>query len=447
MIIDGKALAADVEVETAERVKKLAEKGIVPGLATVLVGENPASQMYIRLKHSACTRVGIRSENVVLPENSSEEELIAKIQELNGRPDINGILLQLPLPKGLSPQKAMMSILPEKDVDGFHPVNMGALLLGAERLVPCTPRGIIYALERLGKKLEGAEAVIVGHSNVVGKPLAAMLLNRNATVQVCHVFTKDLAEHTRDAEILVVAAGVPALIKKEMVRPGAIVFDVGINRVGDKTVGDVDFDGRKGHCLGHNPCSGRRRTAHGGHAALPDGIGGREPDDLKMSLVIALAASREAVIGADRRAIAFLGPCPELEEELYSGQIKNDQELADRARELGASLQVSDGREKVWRRGDLLVGEVTEISAKLSRRRRIYLTPGASLQVDITSGEDSTSAGRGRRRRGEDQSLGRRGVHSLWQPFHTEAGLRRGGPGGGKGKRGSHQEHPGKSRR
>jgi methylenetetrahydrofolate dehydrogenase (NADP+)/methenyltetrahydrofolate cyclohydrolase len=245
MIIDGKALAADVEVETAQRVKKLAGRAIVPGLATVLVGENPASQMYIRLKHSACNRVGIRSENVVLPENSSEEELIARVLELNDRPDINGILLQLPLPRGQSPQRAMMSIMPEKDVDGFHPVNMGALLLGAERLVPCTPRGIIYALERLGKKLEGAEAVIVGHSNVVGKPLAAMLLSRNATVQVCHVFTKDLAEHTRDAEILVVAAGVPALIKKEMVRPGAVVFDVGINRVGDKTVGDVDYDAVK----------------------------------------------------------------------------------------------------------------------------------------------------------------------------------------------------------
>ena len=248
MIIDGKALAADVEAETARRVDKLAERGIVPGLATVLVGENPASQMYIRLKHSACSRVGIRSDNVVLPADSTEEQLIARIQDLNSRADINGILLQLPLPKGLSPQRAMMSILPEKDVDGFHPVNMGALLLGAERLVPCTPKGIIYALERLGMaggKLEGAEAVIVGHSNVVGKPLAAMLLNRNATVQVCHVFTRDLAEHTRDAEILIVAAGVPALIKKEMVRPGAIIFDVGINRVGDRTVGDVDFEAVK----------------------------------------------------------------------------------------------------------------------------------------------------------------------------------------------------------
>jgi len=241
-IIDGKALAGEVEAETLERAKKLANKAIVPGLATVLVGENPASQMYIRLKHSACSRAGIRSENVLLPESSTEEEIIAKIQELNLREDINGILLQLPLPGGLNPQRAMMSILPEKDVDGFHPRNMGALLLGAERLVPCTPLGIIYALERLDKKLEGAEVVIIGHSNVVGKPLAAMMLNRNATVQVCHVFTRDLAEHTRDADILVVAAGVPGLIKKEMVRPGAFIFDVGINRVGDKTVGDVDYE-------------------------------------------------------------------------------------------------------------------------------------------------------------------------------------------------------------
>jgi len=241
-IIDGKALAGEVEAETLERAKKLANKGIVPGLATVLVGENPASQMYIRLKHSACSRAGIRSENVLLPESSTEEEIIAKIEELNLREDINGILLQLPLPGGLNPQRAMMSILPEKDVDGFHPRNMGALLLGAERLVPCTPLGIIYALERLDKKLEGAEVVIIGHSNVVGKPLAAMMLNRNATVQVCHVFTRDLAEHTRDADILVVAAGVPGLIKKEMVRPGAYIFDVGINRVGDKTVGDVDYE-------------------------------------------------------------------------------------------------------------------------------------------------------------------------------------------------------------
>lgn len=242
MIIDGRALAAEVEAETKGQVERLVKAGVVPGLATILVGSNPASQMYIRLKHSACARVGIRSENVVLPEGTTEEELISRIQELNGNPQIHGILLQLPLPEGLLPQRAMVSILPEKDVDGFHPENMGALLLGAEQLVPCTPLGIIYALERLGRRLEGAEVVIVGHSNVVGKPLAAMMLNRNATVQVCHVYTRDLAEHTCDAEILVVAAGVPGLIRREMVRPGAYVFDVGINRVGDRTVGDVDFE-------------------------------------------------------------------------------------------------------------------------------------------------------------------------------------------------------------
>jgi methylenetetrahydrofolate dehydrogenase (NADP+)/methenyltetrahydrofolate cyclohydrolase len=257
MIIDGKALAADVEAETRARVEKLAARcDVVPGLATVLVGENPASQMYIRLKHSACSRVGIRSENVVLPDNTTEEQLIDKIRELNSRKDVHGILLQLPLPKGLDPRKAMMTIIPEKDVDGFHPENMGALLLGAERMVPCTPKGIIYALERLGVKLEGAEVVIVGHSNVVGKPLAAMMLNRNATVQVCHVFTRDLATHTREAEILVVAAGVPGLIKKDMVKPGAYIFDVGINRVGDKTVGDVDFEAVKETAAGITPVPG-----------------------------------------------------------------------------------------------------------------------------------------------------------------------------------------------
>lgn len=245
MIIDGKAMASQVEAEARSRIERLNGKGIVPGLAAILVGTNPASQMYVRLKHSACARVGIRSENVVLPEDIQEEQLLAKIEELNRRADIHGIMLELPLPKHLDPRKAMMTIDPEKDVDGFHPENMGALLLGAEKLVPCTPKGIIYALERLGVKLEGAEAVIVGHSNVVGKPLAAMMLNRNATVQVCHVYTKNLAEHTKRGDILVVAAGVPGLIKADMVKPGAYVFDVGINRVGDKTVGDVDYDAVK----------------------------------------------------------------------------------------------------------------------------------------------------------------------------------------------------------
>lgn len=242
MIIDGKALALEMEAETRERVQRLAASGKRPGLATIIVGENTASQMYVRIKHSACDRVGIRSENVNLLEDAGIEEIVETIRGLNERENVDGILLQLPLPGNRDPALAMAAIDPRKDVDGFHPVNMGSLLAGAERLVPCTPRGIIWALERLGVNLKGKEAVIVGHSNVVGKPLAAMMLNRNATVSVCHVFTKDLAAHTREAEILVVAAGVPGLIKKDMVKPGAYVFDVGINRVEGKTVGDVEFD-------------------------------------------------------------------------------------------------------------------------------------------------------------------------------------------------------------
>jgi len=241
-IIDGKALASEMEAETIGRVEKLAALGRRPGLATIIVGENPASAMYVRIKHSACDRVGIRSQNVHLPEEARIEEIVETIKGLNDRDDVNGILLQLPLPGGRDPARAMGAIDPEKDVDGFHPINMGALLAGAERLVPCTPKGIVWAIERLGVELEGKEAVIVGHSNVVGKPLAAMMLNRNATVTVCHVFTKDLAAHTRNAEVLVAAAGVPGLIRGDMVRPGACVFDVGINRVGDRTVGDVEFD-------------------------------------------------------------------------------------------------------------------------------------------------------------------------------------------------------------
>jgi methylenetetrahydrofolate dehydrogenase (NADP+)/methenyltetrahydrofolate cyclohydrolase len=231
-----------MEAETIGRVEKLAALGRRPGLATIIVGENPASAMYVRIKHSACDRVGIRSQNVHLPEEARIEEIVETIKGLNDRDDVNGILLQLPLPGGRDPARAMGAIDPEKDVDGFHPINMGALLAGAERLVPCTPKGIVWAIERLGVELEGKEAVIVGHSNVVGKPLAAMMLNRNATVTVCHVFTKDLAAHTRNAEVLVAAAGVPGLIRGDMVRPGACVFDVGINRVGDRTVGDVEFD-------------------------------------------------------------------------------------------------------------------------------------------------------------------------------------------------------------
>ncbi|MFA0821330.1 MAG: bifunctional methylenetetrahydrofolate dehydrogenase/methenyltetrahydrofolate cyclohydrolase [Methanomethylovorans sp.] len=242
-IIDGRALAKKVEEEVKEGVQKLkAEKGIIPGLATILVGEDPASKMYVRLKHKACERIGIHAEDHNLPASTSQEELTTHIKQLNLRNDIHGILLQLPLPKHLNDKEAMLAIDPKKDADGFHPYNMGNLLIGNEGFVPCTPKGVIRAMEEHGVQVQGKHAVIVGHSNVVGKPMAAMLINRNATVSVCHVFTKDLKQYTLDADILVVGTGVKHLIKADMVKEGVVVFDVGITEENGKVYGDVDFE-------------------------------------------------------------------------------------------------------------------------------------------------------------------------------------------------------------
>lgn len=242
-IIDGRALAKKVEEEVKEGVQKLkAEKGIIPGLATILVGEDPASKMYVRLKHKACERIGIHGEDHNLPASTSQEELTTHIKQLNLRDDIHGILLQLPLPKHLDDKEAMLAIDPKKDADGFHPYNMGNLLIGNEGFVPCTPKGVIRAMEEHGVQIQGKHAVIVGHSNVVGKPMAAMLINRNATVSVCHVFTKDLKQYTLDADILVVGTGVKHLIKADMVKEGVVVFDVGITEENGKVYGDVDFE-------------------------------------------------------------------------------------------------------------------------------------------------------------------------------------------------------------
>ena len=242
-IIDGRALAKKVEEEVKEGVQKLkAEKGIIPGLATILVGEDPASKMYVRLKHKACERIGIHGEDHNLPASISQEELTTHIKQLNLRDDIHGILLQLPLPKHLDDKEAMLAIDPKKDADGFHPYNMGNLLIGNEGFVPCTPKGVIRAMEEHGVQIQGKHAVIVGHSNVVGKPMAAMLINRNATVSVCHVFTRDLKQYTLDADILVVGTGVKHLIKADMVKEGVVVFDVGITEENGKVYGDVDFE-------------------------------------------------------------------------------------------------------------------------------------------------------------------------------------------------------------
>ena len=242
-VIDGRALAKKVEEEVKEGVQKLkAEKGIIPGLATILVGEDPASKMYVRLKHKACERIGIHGEDHNLPASISQEELTTHIKQLNLRDDIHGILLQLPLPKHLDDKEAMLAIDPKKDADGFHPYNMGNLLIGNEGFVPCTPKGVIRAMEEHGVQIQGKHAVIVGHSNVVGKPMAAMLINRNATVSVCHVFTRDLKQYTLDADILVVGTGVKHLIKADMVKEGVVVFDVGITEENGKVYGDVDFE-------------------------------------------------------------------------------------------------------------------------------------------------------------------------------------------------------------
>jgi methylenetetrahydrofolate dehydrogenase (NADP+) / methenyltetrahydrofolate cyclohydrolase len=242
-IIDGKALAQQIEEEVRLGVEALESgRGITPGLATILVGDDPASKMYVHLKHRACERVGIRAEDHVLPAETSQKELISLINILNGNKDVHAILLQLPLPKHLLPQEAMEAIAPEKDADGFHPYNMGKLMIGDEGLVPCTPHGIIRALEEYNVPVKGKNVVVVGHSNVVGKPMAAMFLNRNATVSICHVFTDNLKRYTLNADILVIAAGVKHLIKADMVKETAVIFDVGITKEEDGVYGDVDFE-------------------------------------------------------------------------------------------------------------------------------------------------------------------------------------------------------------
>ncbi len=242
-IIDGRKIAQGIEEGVKKEVGRFIEEYCIkPALATILVGEHPPSKLYVKLKHWACKRVGITSEDHKFPVNATQEEVIGLIENLNRRPEIHGILVQLPLPKHIDEREVMTHIGPEKDVDGFNPVNMGKMLIGREGFVPCTPKGIVMALSEFGVDPQGKEVVVVGHSNVVGKPAAIMLLNRNATVKVCHVYTKDLKNHTREADILIVATGVRGLIKADMVKEGAIVFDVGITWQDEKVYGDVDFD-------------------------------------------------------------------------------------------------------------------------------------------------------------------------------------------------------------
>jgi methylenetetrahydrofolate dehydrogenase (NADP+)/methenyltetrahydrofolate cyclohydrolase len=246
-IIDGSALSASIRGQLAQRAAVLKAKGVTPCLAMILVGEDPASQVYVRNKGNACEKAGIRSMNDVYPADVDPAVVFARIAELNADSAVHGILVQLPLPKHFDSEAVLESILPDKDVDGFHAANVGALMQGKPRIIPCTPYGVMKMLESEGVKIAGAEAVVVGRSNIVGKPMAMLLLARNATVTMCHSQTRDLAAHTRRADILVAAVGRERLITGDMIKPGATVIDVGMNRYSSgpnagKLCGDVDFE-------------------------------------------------------------------------------------------------------------------------------------------------------------------------------------------------------------
>ncbi len=253
-LIDGKAIAKSIRESLSAEVSRHAEERGAPLLAVVLVGDDPASHSYVAAKSRACEEVGIRWRDIRLPAEVSEASLLSEVDALNRDLEVNGILVQLPLPQHIDPEKVINAIDPAKDVDGFHPQNLGGLLAGKPRLVPCTPHGIVVLLQESGVSIAGRHVVILGRSNIVGKPLAALLLLRgpggNATVTVCHSATTDIAKHTRQGDILVVAAGRPGLVQGDMVRPGAVVVDVGSNRIEDSSakrgyrfVGDVDFEG------------------------------------------------------------------------------------------------------------------------------------------------------------------------------------------------------------
>lgn len=241
-ILDGKLMAEDLTKDQTRRVAELAAKGVIPGLAVVLVGEDPASQIYVRNKGIACETVGVHSKTIRLPQSASQDEVIAAVDELNADDSIHGILVQLPLPGHLDEAAVLARILPQKDVDGFHISNAGKLFSGQSGVVPCTPKGIIHMLKQGGVDLAGKDAVVIGRSNIVGKPAAMLLLNENCTVTICHSRTQNLKEHCRRADILVAAIGKPRFVTADMVKPGAAVVDVGINRVDGKVVGDVDYE-------------------------------------------------------------------------------------------------------------------------------------------------------------------------------------------------------------
>ena len=277
-VIDGKAVAAKVRERVRSEVAEYADaKGRAPGLATVLVGDDPASQIYVHNKHKASEEVGIRSFDHQLTVQTTEEELLGLIERLNADQAVDGILVQLPLPEQIDPDAALAALDPRKDVDGLTPTNAGLLASGAPGLVPCTPEGVMELLRHEGVELEGAEAVVVGRSNLVGRPVASLLLGANATVTTCHSRTRDLAGVCRRADVLVAAVGSPRLLGADAIKPGAAVIDVGMNRTDDGLVGDVDFEAA--------------REVAGAITPVPGGVG---PMTIAMLLVNTLAAARSA---------------------------------------------------------------------------------------------------------------------------------------------------------
>jgi len=257
-LIDGKSLAAKVQTDVASQVEQLKqEKNIVPGLAVILIGDDPASHAYVKMKAKACEKVGFYSITHNMPDTISQDEIIATIEMMNNNPRIDGILVQLPLPKHVDTDKILEVIDPKKDVDGFHAYNVGRLVTNLDAFVACTPLGVMKMFEEYNIDLRGQDVCVVGASNIVGKPMASLLLNANATVTVTHIFTKDLKAHTSKADIIVVGVGVPGLIKEDMVKEGAIVIDIGINRIEDGSlVGDVDFPNVSKKCSYITPVPG-----------------------------------------------------------------------------------------------------------------------------------------------------------------------------------------------
>lgn len=277
-IIDGKAISAAKRQELKGEVSAfVAETGITPALAVVLVGEDPASEVYVRNKHKGCEEVGMKSVQIMLPATISETELLKTVSNLNKDDEVHGILVQLPLPPHINEKKVLELIEPDKDVDGFHPINVGRLVIGEECHKPCTPTGVMVMLETLGVNVSGKKAVVIGRSNIVGKPISMMLLKENATVTICHSRTVDLAAELKQADIVVAAVGVPKLVTGDMIKDGAVIIDVGMNRTDEGLVGDVDFES----CL----------SKAGAITPVPGGVG-------PMTIAMLLKATLKAAVFA-----------------------------------------------------------------------------------------------------------------------------------------------------